>query len=303
MTEQPPPEPQPAFGGQPAPDPYAGYPGAGGVDPNDPLVAGDYGGWWARGIALARKTWKHLLILQIALVVLSLVLAGPVQIYRALTLPAVTAANRTDPMAALQVGSLLLSLAASVITALVSAVVGLVALHIVVMAAANEPLDLMEAARRASRRLGPIIGWGLVFGLMGFAGTILCFLPGIYVALVSLLLTPVVAFERESPVGRCFTLFNRNFGIALGITATMTGMVFAVSLIAGCLGGITGAGSAITGNTGLLVVGTLISTLIAAIFAGAIGLLNYPLQTVAYATLRARSVPLSTSQLVGELSQ
>jgi hypothetical protein len=305
MTEQPPSEPQPEFGGQPqpAPDPYAGYPGPGAGDPNDPLVAGEYGGWWARGTALFRKTWKHLLILQIALVVLNLILVGPVQVYRAATLPAATVASRTDPMAALQLGSLLLSVVASVIAALVAAVVGLVALHIVVMAAANEPIDLAEAARRASRRLLPMIGWGVIFGLLGFVGTIFCILPGIYVALVSLLLTPVIAFERENPVSRCFALFNRNFGLALGITATMTGLVYAVSLLAGCIGGVFGAGSALAGNNGLLIVGVLVATLISAIFAAAIGLLNYPLQTVAYATLRARTVPLTTGQLVSELGQ
>lgn len=47
----------------------------------------------------------------------------------------------------------------------------------------------------------------------------------------------------------------------------------------------------------------VVTNVVYAVFLAAAGLLTYPLQVVAYATLRARREPLSTALLVEELRQ
>ncbi|GAA1702247.1 hypothetical protein GCM10009765_59640 [Fodinicola feengrottensis] len=313
MTEQPPSGAQPEYPGepsQPTPDAYAGYPGARNLDPNDPLVAADYGGWWARGTALARKTWKHVLILQIAFVVLELILITPVHIWQAslAVVPGSIAPgqNPNDVLAqslGRQVGPILLSLVAGVLTQVIAAIIGLVVVHLMVMAATNEQLDIGVAFQRASRRLGIIVLWSVIFGLLATIGFVLCVLPGFYVALVGMLLAPVVAFERGNPLGQAFTLYNRNFGLALGLTLTVVACGLVAGIVAGCFGGALTIGSAVTGSTGAYILSAVITVLISAVLTAAVQLLTYPLTTVAYATLRARLEPLSTAQLATEIAR
>ncbi|WP_163511821.1 hypothetical protein [Fodinicola acaciae] len=294
MSDQRPPEEPPSG------DPYAHYPGPGLSDPNDPLVAGDYSGWWSRGLELAKRTWQQILVLEIALVVLTLLLVTPISVWR-LTSIDLTGRGTANP--GFQLGSSLLQLAATVVTAVIGSVIGLVAVHLVAMAAANERPALGVALQRAARRMPHIVLWALVFGALAFVGFIACVVPGLYVGLVSLLLPSVVAFERDNPLSRAFSLFNQNFGLALGFAATIYGLSLVASLIAGCLGGVAGVGAVVARSTGALIGGTILATLVSAVLAAAIGLLTYPLQVVAYATLRGRRTPVSTAQLVQELSQ
>ena len=206
--------PQPDYG-QPGygPQPYPPYPGGGfgpgGPPPGDPLVPADLGGWFQRIVGLVRRSFVPLLQIQVAVAVLSvlvtLLLGG--------AMTAITPGDVGGAFSSTIEGTAVLGV---VIVSVVGAYALAASVFIAVTQASGEPANLGTALSFAARRVLPLIGWGIVAGLLIGIGIVLLILPGLYLAVVfAASLTGVVVIERRG-IGRCFKLVNNRFGPTLG---------------------------------------------------------------------------------------
>jgi len=271
------------------------------------LISADYNGWWQRSIGLVKASWLPLLVLQAIGAAVGFVLRSPAAIFQALATRDIreAAATRTS---GLNFGNLFAGLGLSVVAIfiafLVSALVTLAAVHVVAAAATGRQASVGDALRGAVRRLLPLIGWQLLAGLIVVAGICACILPGLYFAAVFMVLPAVVAFERSNAISRCFRLFHGNIGASVARVATILGVIIVASLVGGVIGGGISAivAPAATATSGALIAGQLLTTVIGVIVAAAIGILTAPMIVTAYADMRARIEPVSTSVLVQELN-
>jgi hypothetical protein len=268
------------------------------TDPDDPLVGPDYASWWNRGTALLRRCWKPLLAVQlIAAVITAAIEAVPTyeQVRVGLEQPG-------SEGAALSAGGL--GLATLPFTVVVNAVAVLVSVHLLVTAATGGSPGLAAALRAARRRAGPLAGLSLLLGLAVVAGFFACVLPGLYLALVVLLLPPVVAFERRDPVARIFELFHTAVGAALSRTLTITGLWAGALVLAAVVPAVlrpfvvpagTGPDAVWTGTVLDLVTGVFVTV--------PAMLLTAPLAVLTYTDLRGRTEPVSSAGLASELAR
>lgn len=292
------------YGQQPPDEPIPGYPGGtAGPGSDDLLVSLDYAGWWRNGMALAGRCWQRVLALVAVLIVVTIVFQIPLQLVTASIRPTVDTSGGAPPeLGGAQIGALLLSPVAAIVSSVLTAIIGLTAVHVIADAAAGRDRSLGQQISAAMRRIGPMIGWSIVFGLLAMVGAIACLLPGVYVGLVGMLLPAVVAFDRRNAFTTCFKLFNDNFGPALGRTATIFAVTMVAGLIAACFGALTGLGSGLAAGTGAVSAGATIgSVVVGAILGGIAALITYPLTVATYGDLRGRSEPLSTPQLIADL--
>jgi hypothetical protein len=289
--------------------PYAGeapWMASGPATP-DPLISGDYNGWWQRSIAIVKACWRQLLVLQAIGAGVGFLLRGPAAVVQALITRDVrtTAPARPDQI---NFGTIFaglgLTLLLVLLAILVTALVTLAAVHVVVATATGGQASVGDALRRATRRVFPLIGWEMLALLIILAGICACVLPGIYLAAVFMVLPVVVAFERANAIGRCFTLFHGNLGASLARIATIVAISIGGAIVAGVFGAVVTAVLAppTTVDTGALIAGNLVNAVVSSVFAAAIGVLTTPMVVTAYADMRARIEPLSTSILVQELS-
>jgi len=314
MSELPP-YPQPAPPGpegQPTPAPYAGpwvqpQPSPWGsltAYPEDPLISPDYSGWWRRGVSLAKLAWRQILVLQAIVGVLTFTVqtvAATWQSFALRDIDRATAAGQDPDLGSIVAGTGLV-LVASLVVALVGMVATLAAVRIVVEAATGGQPDLGAALGGAVRRLFPLLGWGILSGLLVVVGLCACLVPGLYFVAVLLVLAPVVALERGNAIGRCFKLFHGDLGASVARTATILGMVVGVSVVGGIITGIASlAAPPETASTGAFVASAAVSSGFGVVIGGALRILIDPLTVAAYADMRARIEPLSTGMLVQEL--
>lgn len=275
--------------GQPPALPPAYY-----ATPADPLVSPNYEGWWQRGLALTRQTWKQVLTVQAVAVLPMAAVTLPVSIRLADESARMMAASQADPrrlpdmsgyfQAALPFGLLTL------LTSLVSVVAMAVCIRLVVLAATGQPVSIAAAFSTGIRRAPAVVGWGLLAGFVYIAAILACFLPIFYAAAALMVLPVVVTLERGSGIGRCFSLFNADIGTSVARVATLFGISVGSAFVAGVLG----AGfETIAGGTA----GVLFSTVFNSITALAISVIVAPLLVAAYADMRSRREPFSTAYL------
>ncbi len=293
-------QPLPAYPAGDVPLPAQQYAGA------DPLISPDFSGWWQRGTAIARTSWRPLLTLQLIGAVVAFVMRGPTGVYQAIVARDLTNSAAGTTRATLSLGPLLagtgLSLLGVILMLLVSALVTLASVHVVVASATGVQLSVGDALRGGVRRLMPLIGWQLLASLIIVAGACACLLPGIYFGAVFAVLAPIVAFERVNPIGRSFKLFHGNLAVSTSRIATIFGVFLGVAIVAGIVGIIVSAAThQSTASTATLVVGQLFVTLIAVVFGAVVGVVTGPLTVTAYADMRSRLEPLSTAVLVHEV--
>jgi hypothetical protein len=297
MSELPPQDPP--WGPPPGP-PWGPPPGY----PPDPLISPDFGGWWQRGFAIAKRAWRQILVLQLIVGMLTFTvetLSTVWQSFAARDMDRAAAAGDDPDLAALFAGTGLV-VVATVVVLIVSMIATLAAVRIVIEAATGAEPDLGAALAGSVRRLGPMLGWGILAGLLIVAGLCACLVPGLYFAAVLLVLSPVVALERGNAIGRCFKLFHGDFGASLARAATIIGIVFGVSLVGGVIGVIaTLAAPPSTASTGALIAAAAVSSGVSVVIGGAVRLLADPLTVAAYADMRARIEPLSTAVLAHEI--
>jgi hypothetical protein len=303
-----PPEPE----GYPGQVPYAGpwVPpqappwGPPGGYPQDPLISPDYSGWWQRGLTVAKLAWRQIVVLQAIVGVLTFTVqtaAASWQSFALRDIDRASAAGEDPDLGALFAGTGLVLLASVVVT-LVGMVATLAAVRIVIEAATGAQPDLGAALSGAVRRLFPLLGWGILTGLLVVLGLCACIVPGLYFAAVLLVLAPVVALERGNAIGRCFKLFHGDFGASLARTATIFGIVVGASVVGGIVGAIASvAAPPETASTGALIAAAAVSSAFGVVVGGAVRVLVDPLTVAAYADMRARIEPLSSAVLVQEV--
>ncbi len=203
------------------------------------------------------------------------------------------AADTLAPIVLLLIGELL--------SALVALLATLVAIHVVVAAAARQPMGLGVTVRQAARRWGPAVGWVLLASLIILGGIALLLPAGVYLAVVFTLLPAVVAFERREIIGRCFRLFHAKFDVALGRILTVIAMYVVAGTAGGLLSGALTA-STVGSTTAVLVASALAGVVVEVVLTAAAMIIIVPLLVGAYAYLRAcRDGYLDTAGLAADL--
>ncbi|MBP2368707.1 hypothetical protein [Pseudonocardia parietis] len=203
------------YGGAPAP----GYPGTGapgGTSP-DPLVPFSFGDWFSKVIGVVQRSWKPLLIIQVAVYVPVAILQAVLQLLGLQATAGPTDFDPTDEFvgggaAAVGVVGLLMLVVTLVLGALAQAA----SVFVIVRDAAQRPYAPQHVFAFAKSRALAVIGWSLLAGLLITIGFILLVLPGLYLAVIfGGALTGVVVIERAG-IGRAFTLVNPRFFPVLG---------------------------------------------------------------------------------------
>ncbi len=221
---RPPPEGEPWVGPPPGQEPPPGQPwGWGrpvGPPPDDPLVPRDFSAWTARIVDAFVRSWRLVILLQLAVAI-------PVAVatYLVVRSSGITFDNgvvsgldtNAGTITFNHPGRFALSVVLFFVVAIVlGAVVQLASLWLIVTQAAGRPGSLALAARFALRRSLPLIGWEIVATIMVIVGLVLFLVPGIYLATVlGPTLLGVVAFERRG-IGQCFALVRGRFWALFG---------------------------------------------------------------------------------------
>src|SRR5690349_420295 len=195
-------------GGQYPAGAYSGGPAQFGASPYaaaDPLVATSFSDWWAKVIGVLQRSWQPLLIIQLATVVPGMLIAA-----------IVTAAAGTDSTA-MSIGAAIVGLVGALILFVVALLAQGASVYVVgKQAAGQEIVGAGPALTFAAGRALPLLGWGLLAGLLVMLGLIALIVPGVYLIVVfGATLTGVIMFERAG-IGRSFQLVNPAFGQTLG---------------------------------------------------------------------------------------
>jgi hypothetical protein len=287
-------------------DPYASQyavPGSFGLPQApayDPLISADYAGWWNRGVEIVKRGWRPLVALQAVGLILALVTQVPVGVFAALAERDASLVTDADPAPLFAFAGLgLLGVLAAVV---VTSIVTLATVHVGVSVAVGAPVRMGEAINLAARRVFPLIGWTLLAVPIYVAGLCLCVLPILYVAAVFTVLAVVVAVERTNAISRCFSLFHKDLGTAVSRIATVPGITIGVAVVGATIGAVAevAARSGIADSAGIIL-GSTLSSLLAAVLSGAAAVLLAPLTLTAYADMRSRQEPLTSARIAQEL--
>ncbi|GAA2872919.1 hypothetical protein GCM10010472_32780 [Pseudonocardia halophobica] len=192
---------QPYGYGQPAQ-----YPGGAAAPLADPLVAADFSDWWTKVLAVLKRSWQPLLLIQIATALPALIIGALIAV--------IVAAGGGWVGVAIGGGlSLIIVVAVSLLAQGAS-------VYVVTRQAAEQPVGAGEALSFAARRALPLLGWGILAGILVFIGFLLLVIPGIYLSVVFVAsLTGVIMYERAG-IGRTFELVNREFWGTFGRLVT-----------------------------------------------------------------------------------
>jgi hypothetical protein len=249
---------------------------------DDPLVAVSFGDWWSKVVGVFARSWQSLLIIQLAVVAPVLVLVALIGL--------VVGTGAVTPEA-IGPGALAWLLVSALVIVAVSLLAQGASVYVVVREAVGNPVRAGEALSFGAGRALPLLGWGLLAGILMLIGFILLIVPGLYLLVVfGSALTGVIMFERRG-IGRAFQLANKKFWPMAGrvISFLLVGIVYNLVVEA-----IVGAFVAQNSVVFELVVNILTVPLTLATVGVAI---------VAYAELRHHEDPRVTSHvLAGELS-
>jgi hypothetical protein len=259
-------------GGQPA------FPGA--YAAADPLVATSFSDWWSKIIGVLSRSWQPLLIIQLATVVPGMLVAA-----------VVTAAAGNDSTV-VSVAGMIVGVIGSLILFVVALLAQGASVYVVGKQASGQEVGAGPALTFAAGRALPLLGWGLLAGILVTLGFLVLVLPGIYLLVVfGATLTGVIMFEREG-LGRTFALVNPAFGQTLGRLLTFVLAALIYSAIAGTI--IT----ALVGPDGF------VADLLRNILTLPVTFASVGVAVVTYATLRNRENPaVTTPALAAELDR
>ena len=229
-------------------DPYARYgdhfaegPGAGAPD-GDPLVPRDFGGWFQRIIGVIKRSFPRLAALAAITALVSAVFGVvvaemvPSPGASGAGFPFDTSAGPTPEQMGMAAGStggfLTATLVGGLISLVVSAFVQGASIFVAVRDAAGRPAGVAEGLRFAAGRALPLIGWGLLGGIMVGVGFVLVILPAIYLGVVLATLPAVVVIERKN-IGRCFELIKNRWWATFGrlLVVAIIGVIYYVLAI------------------------------------------------------------------------
>lgn len=268
------------YPGQQYPAGPPGYPGASPYVSADPLVATSFSDWWTKVIGVLVRSWQPLLIIQLATVVPGMLIAA-----------VVTASAGGDP-AAVSVGAAFVSLIGGLILFVVSLLAQGASVYVVGKQASGQEVGAGPALNFAAGRALPLLGWGLLAGLLVMVGLFALVLPGLYLLVVFAgSLTGVIMFERAG-IGRTFALVNPAFGQTLGRLLTFLLAALVYSAIVGAIVG------ALVGTEGFA------ASLLSNILTLPVTFASVGVGVVTYATLRNRENPaITTPALSAELDR
>ncbi|WP_250035609.1 hypothetical protein [Paractinoplanes maris] len=259
--------------------------------PEDPLVSANFGGWWQRSFTLLAAVWRPMVQVQL-LWAIPLAIVG---VLSALYVPEqVGFSGTTAPDLSEVFTPLLLLLPFTLLAVVLTLVAQLATLEVVVQRATGRPVSAGQALLAGLRRSLALLGWQILAGLTVLAGALLCFLPGIYAAIVLIILPPIILLERGKGIGRAFQLFHADFGASIARIATVGGLNIAFILVEGVFVGVLNPGADTSSPLGIA------SAVLSALFSVATGVVICPLILTAYADMRARHEPFSTAYLAAD---
>jgi hypothetical protein len=270
--------------------PGPGFPVPGGHPPHggppaaavgDPLVATSFSDWWSKVVGVLARSWKPLLVIQLATVV-------PGMIISALVLAAVA-----SPSTVVTVGGAVIGLLGGLIVFVVALLAQGASVYVVgKQASGQQEVGAGAALNFAAGRALPLLGWGILAALMIGLGFVLLVIPGIYLLVVfAAALTGVIMFERAG-IGRTFGLVNPAFGQTLG---RLLSFAVAAMIYSGIVGAVVGA---LVGREGFAS-GLLSNVLTLPVTFASVGV-----AVVTYASLRNRENPaVTTAQLAADLDR
>lgn len=262
----------------PGAQPPSGYP----PPTEDPLVPVSFGDWWSKVLGVLARSWKSLLIIQLATVVPVLILVTLVGL--AIGTGAVTGGP------ALVGPGMVAGLFLSVVVVAVALLAQGASVYVAVREAVGSPVQPGEALSFAAGRALPLLGWGVLAGIMTLIGFFLLILPGLYLLVVfGAALTGVIMFEHRG-IGRAFELVNRRFWPTAGRLLSFMLAALVYNLV---VDAILGA---------FLAQNSVVYQLLANILTVPLTLATVGVAIVAYAELRHHEEPRVTSHvLAGEL--
>jgi hypothetical protein len=274
---------QPYPGGQYSgayPGAAPGYPGASPYAGADPLVAASFSDWWTKVIGVLTRSWQPLLIIQLATVVPGMLIAA-----------VVTATAGGDP-ATVSAGAAFISLIGGLILFVVALLAQGASVYVVGKQASGQEVGAGPALNFAAGRALPLLGWGLLAGLLVMLGLVALVIPGLYLLVVFAgSLTGVIMFERAG-IGRTFALVNPAFGQTLGRLLTF---LLAALVYSAVIGSVVGA---LVGTEGFA------ASLLSNILTLPVTFASVGVGVVTYATLRNRENPaVTTPVLAAELDR
>jgi hypothetical protein len=298
----PPPPPMPTG----APGAYSMYPGGYGAATGDSIVPTDFSSWFANVFAAFKRSWKSLLFVHGLAVIPALILGVAQQFSlrnQVNDLFSSDGQTRINFFGGSTGTALLLGLLAIIVSWLLRAVASLATAHLISRDAAAEQLGSTHRAqwtdglRFASSRLGPMIGWGLVTGLLTVVGFVLCIGPGIWLGVVFFSsVTGVIAFERGHAFERSFALIKGQWWSMFGRAAMMTLLMWGINFVIG-LGIIAMFGASIsTRSTPAIVVTQVLATVAGLPMAMLVSIAA----VIAYAELRSKQQFTTAGQLASE---
>jgi hypothetical protein len=243
-------------------------------------VATSFSDWWTKVIGVLQRSWQPLLIIQLATVVPGIILAA-----------GVTAAVGTDSTA-ISAGAAIISLIAGLILFVVALLAQGASVYVVGKQASGQEAGAGPALNFAMGRALPLLGWGLLAGLLVMIGLAALVIPGLYLLVVFAgSLTGVIMFERAG-IGRTFALVNPAFGQTLGRLLTFLLAALVYSAIVGAIV------NALVGPQGF------VTDLLSNILTLPVTFASVGVAVVTYATLRNRENPaITTPALAAELDR
>jgi hypothetical protein len=286
-----------------------------GPDPNDPLVNPAYagiGGWFGRITAMFQRSWKSMtavfaitqLLPTVVLSVLGVLAAAIVlRPWQEAMLEASVSGEQPeydfDP-------ALVLGFAGAAVVLVLLLIVlqtagYAAATYVVTREAAGASVPLGEALRYGFRRCPGLFGWLFVTGLLVLAGALACILPAFYVYAATALVGPIYLFERRSPIGRSFTIFNNNLGRILGRLAMILLIVIGGSIAVSTVENIMTFAVNSSGAADAALVGSAVIAGLGAVLGLPFTMFQFVGVLLTYTEQRGYEGPAATGALAAEL--
>jgi hypothetical protein len=255
-------------------------------------VPANFGGWFQRIIDVVRRSFVPLAILQVVTAVVSAVfgivtasmtpnvgdlqgLSARLQAGEQVSPEEIAAAtNGVRTAMGPFVG---VSAVGGLILAVVGLFVAVASVYVAVRDASGQPTSAGQGVRFAGGRVLPLLGWGVLAGIITMIGFVLFILPGLYLMIVfGSTLLGVVVIERQG-IGRCFALANARFLPTAG-RVLLAGVILAVyALVVGIIAVGIGGGP-----------GSVVTPIVRAILMIPLGIAGTAFAVVTYAELRGR---------------
>ncbi len=129
----------------------------------------------------------------------------------------------------------------------------------------NRMITPKAVFNRALRNILPLIGGGIVSGLITFIGLFMLIIPGIYLGIALSFVTSIIVFEQSSignAISRSMTLIIGKWWSTLGLILVMGLVVVLMSLVFSIPQSIINLGSQLAGTAPNFTVGYVITSLI-----------------------------------------